>query len=94
MGERVCLILTFYSSHFAIKLESVCQDNGIPGKLIPVPRSISSSCGIALQAEVRDQEIIEQVAKEKGIEIERVVEYKIEERKSILHSFFSGKSGK
>lgn len=94
MGERVCLILTFYSSHFAIKLESVCQDNGIPGKLIPVPRSISSSCGIALQAEVRDQEVIEQVAEEKGIEIEQVVEYKIEERKSILDSFFSGKSGK
>jgi hypothetical protein len=56
--------------------------------LIPVPRSISSSCGTAFRAEVEDRPRIELLAEKEGIEIETVVEYCLEERKSIFDKIF------
>lgn len=42
-----CLI-SFFSTHFALKAEEVLKDAGLKIGLIPVPRSISSSCTVAL----------------------------------------------
>ena len=42
-----CLI-SFFSTHFALKAEEVLKDVGLKAHLIPVPRSISSSCTVAL----------------------------------------------
>lgn len=91
MGEKICSIFTFHSTHFALKMEAACRKENIPGKLIPVPRSISSSCGIAFQGEIEDREQIEEIAHRYGVEYEQVVEYKIAERKSILDKFFTKK---
>ncbi|HHT62258.1 MAG: DUF3343 domain-containing protein [Bacillota bacterium] len=88
MSGKVYCIFTFYSIHFALKLESACKKENIPGKLIPVPRSISSSCGTAFRAEVEDRPRIELLAEKEGIEIETVVEYCLEERKSIFDKIF------
>ncbi len=88
MSGKVYCIFTFYSIHFALKLESACKQENIPGKLIPVPRSISSSCGTAFRAEVEDRPRIELLAEKEGIEIETVVEYCLEERKSIFDKIF------
>ena len=88
MAGKVYCIFTFYSIHFALKLESACKKQNIPGKLIPVPRSISSSCGTAFRAEVEDREKIELLAGNDGIEIETVVEYCMEEQKSIFDKIF------
>ncbi|MGI6685790.1 MAG: DUF3343 domain-containing protein [Bacillota bacterium] len=84
MSGKVYCIFTFHSIHYALKLESSCKKENIPGKLIPVPRSISASCGTAFRAEVHDREKIEQVADKNGVEIEMVVEYCVEEKKSIF----------
>lgn len=81
-------IFTFHSTHFALKLDSVCKKENIPGKLIPIPRSISASCGTAFRAEVEDREKIEFLADKEGVEIETVVEYCIEEQKSIFDKIF------
>jgi hypothetical protein len=67
MSGKVYCIFTFYSIHFALKLESACKKENIPGKLIPVPRSISSSCGTAFRAEVEDRPRIELLAEKEGI---------------------------
>jgi len=88
MTGKVYCIFTFYSIHFALKLESACKKQNIPGKLIPVPRSISASCGTAFRAEVEDREKIELLAGNEGIEIETVVEYCMEEQKSIFNKLF------
>lgn len=87
--ENISLIVTFYSVHFAIKLESVCKKEGIEGKIIPVPRSLSSSCGMAFKGRPEDKDGILDLAHSNGIEIEDIVEYVLEERKSILHKLFS-----
>jgi len=38
-------IATFYSHFGAIRFKKLCEANGLPSKLMPVPRSLSSSCG-------------------------------------------------
>ncbi|MGI6711671.1 MAG: DUF3343 domain-containing protein [Bacillota bacterium] len=88
-SNKVSLIFTFNSSHYAIKLESACRKEKITGKLIPVPRALSSSCGTAFQAEVADREAIEEIARLYGIEIEQVVEFFSEQKKSILNKIFT-----
>jgi len=92
MADKVCVIFTFYSTHFALKLEAACRQENISGKLIPVPRSISSSCGIAFQGEMADRTAVEEIAQRYEVEIEQVVEYEITERKSILNKIFSQRS--
>ena len=39
-------LLTFYSTSGAIAVESFCKERNIPGRLLPVPREISASCGL------------------------------------------------
>ena len=44
--KQLRLIITFNSATDAIKFEKYCQKEGIEGRLIPVPRTISASCGL------------------------------------------------
>ena len=44
------LIVTFHTTAGAIATEQLCRRLGLEGKLISVPRSITSDCGIAWSA--------------------------------------------
>ena len=44
------LIVTFHTTTAAIMMEKRCTEAGVPGRLIPVPRVISASCGMAWSA--------------------------------------------
>lgn len=50
------LLVTFYTTADAMKLEKACSLAGCPGKLVPVPRSITSDCGIAWRAAPAEKE--------------------------------------
>ena len=50
------LVLTFNTTHDAISAEKYCKENGIDARLIPVPRIISASCGMALKAALSEDE--------------------------------------
>lgn len=41
------LVITFYTTTAAMAMERVCKEQGAPGRLIPVPGSISADCGLA-----------------------------------------------
>lgn len=41
------MVITFHTTTEAIALETACTEEGIPGRLIPVPRQISSGCGLS-----------------------------------------------
>ena len=47
-------VLTFHTTDAAMEMESFCKQNGIAGRLVPVPRRLSAGCGIAwrMEAEV------------------------------------------
>jgi Protein of unknown function (DUF3343) len=42
-------VILFDSVHHALRSEKILREAGIPHKLIPVPRHISSDCGICLR---------------------------------------------
>ena len=42
-------VILVYNIHHALKGEQVLKEEGIPCKLIPTPRRISSDCGVCLR---------------------------------------------
>lgn len=44
------LVISFHTTAEAMATERLCRQNGLEGKLISVPRSITSDCGLAWSA--------------------------------------------
>jgi hypothetical protein len=47
--QEKCLV-TFRTTTGAMAMERACKDAGLPGRLIPVPRSITAGCGMCWAA--------------------------------------------
>lgn len=47
-------IATFFSHFGAIRFEKNCRAKNVPAKLMPVPRTLSSSCGTCVSYESND----------------------------------------
>lgn len=45
------LLLTFYTTAGVMALERACTQAGLPGRIVPVPRSITADCGMAWRCE-------------------------------------------
>ena len=43
-------VVTFATTTGAMAMERACRDAGLPGRLIPVPRSITAGCGMCWSA--------------------------------------------
>ncbi|MCI8679377.1 MAG: DUF3343 domain-containing protein [Oscillospiraceae bacterium] len=48
--KKPALIITFPSTAAAMEAESFCLEQGLPGRIIPVPREITAGCGLAWRA--------------------------------------------
>ncbi len=48
------ILLTFASIHYVLKAEKLLKAQGIPLDMVPVPKEISSDCGMALVIEEKD----------------------------------------
>ena len=53
------LVISFHTTAEAMATERLCRQNGLEGKLISVPRSITSDCGLAWSAPTALREAIE-----------------------------------
>ena len=58
-------VILFDSVHHALRSEKILKETGIPHKLIPVPRHISSDCGICLRFTVDLRKRIEEALADK-----------------------------
>ncbi len=63
------LYVTFYTSAEAMALERACRSAGLPGRLKPVPRSITSDCGIAWATAPEQRQALEALIGSEGLEI-------------------------
>ena len=63
-------LLTFFSTSGAMAVEKYCKQNGIAGRLLPVPREISASCGLSWAVPAEKQEELSEVEQEFADEIE------------------------
>ena len=55
------LIVSFHTTAEAIATETVCRRRGLDGKLISVPRSVTSDCGLAWSAPPELEEALRQL---------------------------------
>ena len=50
LQKKLCLVVTFDATAAAMAAEKYCLERGVPGRLIPVPRSITAGCGMCWSA--------------------------------------------
>lgn len=68
-------VVIFYSTSAAIRAESLTKKENSKIKLIPVPRHLSSDCGICLRFNNEDKSKIEKILQDGKVEYENI--YKI-----------------
>ena len=66
-------VMLFKAVSYVLKAEKILKKEGLPHKLIPVPKHISSDCGICLRFESAIQSNIEAALLNK-VEIEEIRE--------------------
>jgi hypothetical protein len=65
-------VILFPSTHFALQAEKVSKQEGLEVKLIPVPRNLSSDCGICLRFTWLQKSKIEKILDTANVRIEGI----------------------
>ena len=69
MGEKQTrLIVTFHTTAEAMATEQLCRKRDLPGKLISVPRQLTSDCGIAWACPAELRQTVSELLAENGVE--------------------------
>ncbi|MDK2820189.1 MAG: hypothetical protein PWP31_154 [Clostridia bacterium] len=64
--------VVFPSTHHGLRLEKILRDKEIPFTIVPTPRQISASCGIAICVTEGLKEQVRIVIKENEVKIEGI----------------------
>lgn len=72
--KELKLVVTFHTTADAMAMEKACKENHVPGRLIPVPRSISAGCGLSWCTNLEDREEIVNMMRKAQIEQEEIYE--------------------
>lgn len=72
--KELKLVVTFHTTADAMEMEQVCKQQNVPGRLIPVPRTISAGCGLAWCVSLECLEELKSVMRQAGIAEEAVCE--------------------
>ncbi len=64
--------MTFKSVSYAMKVETALKKNNIQFKMIPVPRSISSSCGLCIRFFKDDIEKLKSIIENNSLVYENI----------------------
>lgn len=62
------MLLLFRSTHFVIKADKIFEKNSIEKKIVPVPREISSECGMSIEIKNLLLEKVSKLLKNNNIE--------------------------
>ncbi len=74
MTDEQYAVILVYSTSYALRAEKVLGRAGIRCKLIPVPRRLSSDCGVCVRIKRADQEAAIQALEAARVEMEGVHE--------------------
>lgn len=64
--------ITFKSVSYAMKFEAELKKHKIKLKIIPVPRSISSSCGLCGRFNKNDIDILQSIVNENNLDYDNI----------------------
>ena len=65
--KKDTLVVTFHTTTQAMAAEKYCLANGLPGRIIPVPREITAGCGLSWKAAPADREVLAAALTESGL---------------------------
>ena len=63
-------VVTFRTTAGAMAMEAACKAQGVPGRLIPVPRSVTAGCGLCWAAPPDSREAVEELVMKKGLDVD------------------------
>ena len=63
-------VVTFRTTAGAMAMERACRDTGVPGRLIPVPRTISAGCGMCWAAPKEARTAVEQLITRERLDVD------------------------
>jgi hypothetical protein len=72
MSKR--LLMLFSTTHDVIKAERVCLKLKLSVQVVPVPRSISSECGMALEVTARVRRRVTAAIESAGVAVKQTLE--------------------
>ena len=72
--KELKLVVTFHVTADAMAMEKLCKERRIPGRMIPVPRTISAGCGLAWCADPSERQRLIEVMHSAGITEEDIHE--------------------
>lgn len=68
------VVVTFHTTLDAMEMEKMCKEQEVPGRLIPIPRSLSSGCGLAWCTNPEERKVLEANVKQFGIRWNQIQE--------------------
>jgi hypothetical protein len=68
----VYAVITFHTTHFALKAKKVLTRAGRKPEMIPVPREFSSDCGFCCQIPWEEKDEIEDILRQNKVETDRI----------------------
>ena len=71
MKEEKFLLLAADSTHLIIKSEKLLKENGIECRIIPLPSEVKATCGLSIRTDIENKDIVDEILKSNGIELER-----------------------
>lgn len=72
-GEAYAVILVYSTSH-AMRIEKLLAERGVACKMIPVPRQISSDCGVCIRIKSGHSQAAREIVAAAKIEIQGIVD--------------------
>jgi hypothetical protein len=74
MSEIQYCVVLFNSTSHAVHAERICRKANVDVRLLPVPRQLSSNCGVCMRFFVHEKQRVEEMLKEKNAEYVSIVE--------------------
>ena len=72
MTQHEYAVILVYAASHAMRVEKLLRNEGIPCKMIPVPRHLSSDCGACVRIRYQDIDAARCVVEAGHVEIERI----------------------
>ena len=86
MPKEHCL-LTFASTHAALRSEKLLRQRGVPFLLIPTPREISAGCGLTLRVLCDQVQEVQEILAAAGVSPEECSPHRKAGAGSLLDKF-------
>lgn len=77
MPQTLDGLVSFFSSHYAIRANTLLTRAGICSELIPGPKELSPNCGVALRIAYDYREEVRGILREKKVEIDAIQYYQL-----------------